>query len=128
MCTPNYALERRAEVGRGGPRFHPGRHGLRPEARGRGAPLEEPAHQEDVDDAPELARSHEAAGAEVLRDGEGAGGDGVEGDGHQGQDGGPEQGVRGAQGPEVDRLLRSIKLAYYQSITPSIKNIYENAY
>ena len=75
----------------------------RPEARGRGAPLEEPAHQEDVDDAPELARSHEAAGAEVLRDGEGAGGDGVEGDGHQGQDGGPEQGVRGAQGPEAPR-------------------------
>ena len=34
MCTPNYALERRPEVRRGGPGLDPGRHGLRAEARG----------------------------------------------------------------------------------------------
>ena len=48
MCTPNYALERRAEVGRGRPIFHPGRHGLRPEA-GSTRVLPVPDRARDVD-------------------------------------------------------------------------------
>jgi hypothetical protein len=48
MCTPNYALKRRPEVRRGRPRFHPGRHRLRPEA-GSARVLPAPDRARDVD-------------------------------------------------------------------------------